>query len=275
MFICYADESGHTGSKADANQPVLAMAGVLVNTYNMHRTQEELQGLVDLVETSGRAVQELKGQQLYRGEGPWKSMNGTDRHGLYEAILKWFAGRNHKIALSVLNNSKATQLIREEYAWLKAPYAAAGLHLALQVQRLNQAKPKNKGKTLLVYDQLTEHEASLSELIAYPREETDGYYGYGKGSRLSEIIDTAYFVRSHHASFVQLADLIAFVARRSAELEAFDSRERFPDERRRLRRWARLLSSRLLDKRHVLPRGKAGFLGFVKDSFVDAGWWDT
>jgi hypothetical protein len=250
------------------------MAGILVDTYRMHRTQDELAGLIRLFEQTGRRVEELKGQELYQGSGPWSDMDGSDRHRLYEQILEWLAGRRHRIPLSVLDNARARALIRSTYGWLKAPYVAAGLHLALQVQRANRGKDRNKGKTLLVYDQLGQHEADLSHVIAHAPPDTDPYYGYARGPRLDQIVDSVYFVRSHHASFIQLADVVAFVARRRAELVALGGRERFPHERERLDRWWERLASRLLDRSNVLPRGQEGFVGFIKEAWVDAGWWD-
>jgi hypothetical protein len=274
VYICYADESGYAGSGSTANQPILAMAGILVNTYNIHRTQDELSELITLVEQTGRRVQELKGQELYRGTGPWRGMKGEDRHGLYEALLQWLAGRPHRVLLSVLDNARAHNLISREYGWVKAPYVAAGLHLALQVQRTNQSQKRNKGKTLLVYDQLGQHEADLSYLIADPPSDTDPYYGYMGGPRLDQIVDSVYFVRSHHASFIQLADVVAFVARRRAELVALVRRARFPHERDRLDCWWKQLSPRLNRRSNALPPGDEGFVGFIKEAWVDAGWWD-
>lgn len=68
MYLFYGDESGHTGKTATAKQPVLVLAGLLVNTHRAGKTRREFADLLSLLSGfAGQPLEELKGQQLFRG----------------------------------------------------------------------------------------------------------------------------------------------------------------------------------------------------------------
>ncbi len=106
-----------------------------------------------------------------------------------------------------------------------------------------------------LFAQQGEFEASISELLSNPPGWTDIYYEYSGGDRLDQIIDTAYFVRSHHASLVQLADLIALVLRRYSALADGGDHERYPGEANRIGRWIDIFRPRLFARSYRLPLG--------------------
>lgn len=281
MFVCYCDESGFTGCNHDRNQPVTVVAGVLVNTYNMHKTRADFASLTRkakklLKEAGLGSFAELKAQELYSGSGPWKGIDGAERHALYGAMLKWLCQRKHKVVASVIDDKVFCGKVASKdplSTKLRAPYVAGALHLSLMVQRANQGAAKNKGRTILIFDAQGEFEKDVSQLLYSPPSWTDDYYGYRRGERLDQVVDTAYFVRSHQASFIQIADLVAYVLRKHAELTHHGFGEKYTGESARTEEWASMLRSSMMPRPHVFPSAKgtaAGFLRSVADkSYLD------
>jgi hypothetical protein len=260
LYICYVDESGYTGTSFDKAQPYLVMVGVLANAYNMHRTESDFGDIIlRFRQLTGKDLREVKAQSLYAGREPWKAVPATQRCEAYEAVLRWFASRRHDALVSAIDTAvffRPTDNKQSLRTRIGVPYVAVALHIALMVQRRNQRQGGNKGKTLLIYDQQGEFDKRIAELISDPPTWTDGYYDHDRGDRLDQIIDTAYFVRSHHASLIQIADLIAFILRRYVEIHDGGSGERYSDERARIQAWVDIVKPRLIEGRLALPRSK-------------------
>ncbi len=269
MYICYADESGYTGAVLDPNQRFLVMAAILANTYNMHRTQADFGEIVEQFRAlTGRHFREVKAEELYAGRNVWQSVAGGARHTAYEKVLLWFAQRSHHVLFSAIDTRPFFQRLDDGDTFistLRAPYIAAALQIALVVQRRNQNHKGNKGRTLIIFDEQGEFDIHISELIAYPPPWTDEYYEYCRGDRLDQIIDTAYFVRSHHASLIQVADLVALVLRRYAALLDGGDAERYTGESDRIRSWVDIITPRLIELRHRLPPSNDALVAVYKD----------
>jgi len=119
-------------------------------------------------------------------------------------------------------------------------------HLALQLQKLHQKEPNNKGRTVLLIDdnkQFTDH---LTEVLWSPPAWTDSYYNrLKKQEQLDQLIDSAFAVKSHHAGMVQVADLFALLFRRYAEMKEYNFAAEWNGEAEYVERVIGLLSSRL------------------------------
>jgi hypothetical protein len=272
MFVCYCDESGFTGCNHDKGQPVTVVAGVLVNTYNMHKTRADFADLTGkakklLKEAGLSSFSELKARELYSGDGPWSGVDGEERHALYAAMLKWLCGRPHRVLASVIDDGVFCGKVTSKdpvAVQLRAPYVAGALHLALMVQRANQGSDKNKGRTILIFDSQDQLEKEVSQLLYSPPGWTDDYYGYENGERLDQIVDTAYFVRSHQASFVQIADLVAYVLRKHAELAQHGFKDKYAGEATRIGKWVGMLQSSMMPRSYVFPSAKGAAAGFIR-----------
>ena len=160
--------------------------------------------------------------------------------------------RKHRLALTALDRAgcRAGPLRQDLDEW-----TTGALHIALQVQRAHQALKKPKGSTFLVFDE--HHNASkLAELLFEPPEWTDGYYDRKtKDPRLDQVVDTAFYARSHHAGLVQVADLFAFIFCRYAELLDYGRDEAFKGEVDLISSWTTKLSNRLLPLAHRWRKG--------------------
>src|SRR5262249_27983598 len=119
----------------------------------------------------------------------------------------------------------------------EVPYVKGAIHIALATQRFNEGKKKNKGKTLLIFDEQTQFERKVEDLIGVPPDFLAGFYHDEGAVPLDQIIDTALFVQSHYSYFIQIADTIAFVSRRFVELESFGAAEGYVGERARITAW--------------------------------------
>ncbi len=269
MYIGYVDESGYVGRTRNPDQPLQAMACILPNAYNLYRTTDEFALNLQTLRDNNIPLAELKAEQIYRGRGAWERVDGDMRHGIFSRYFDWLVNRKHKIILSLVDNNRFFDLkdSGDQIAdRLGSPYVAGALQIALAIQRHNQGQKKNKGKTILIFDEQSEFEDTIEDLIAQPPEFTDVFYGYSSKDKikLNQIIDTAYFVKSHYSYVIQTADTVAFVSRLYLQLRDDSMQESYSGELNRIEGWFNMIRGRLIPSAHVYPKGSDGIFEFYR-----------
>ena len=227
MYLFYGDESGHTGMVTTAQQPLLVVAGLLVNTYRAGKTRREFADLLSTLSGfAGQPLQELKGQQLFRGSGPWANCGHVARAAARHEILRWIRNRKHAVVASALLYARLPHAATAcpDLAGL-SPRAIATLHCALAIQRNQhspQAAQQNKNVALLVFDrQDSTDQAAVQDLLGQPTPWMSAFVRPKSApGELSAIVDTAYYADSHRAPLLQVADFLAFMIQRKAALDS-------------------------------------------------------
>jgi hypothetical protein len=88
---------------------------------------------------------------------------------------------------------------------------------------------------------------------------THEYYGCkGDEDAFSEVIDTSFTVKSHHAGLIQVADLYAFILRRFVELNQYTMKEEWDGERVLIEELVQLLRDRMVDRAARYPQRGGG-----------------
>jgi hypothetical protein len=182
------------------------------------------------------------------GRGGWRSIDPEERKRLAQDLCNWIVDRKHDVLLTAVDRGK---LRRKQHSSLP-PFCSdiwlsCAIHIALQVQKANKNKPRNKGQTFLVFDENKVKADELAEILWNPPAWTDDYYDRDRRREaLDQVIDTAFAVKSHHAGMVQVADLYAWIFRRYAELAEYGVAEEFSGEARFIKDCVKLLRKRLL-----------------------------
>lgn len=272
MYIGYVDESGFVGKKSDPNQHLQAMACVLVNAYKLHKTNREFAKTIEIIRKHKIPLKELKAEEIYRGRGVWNAIAPDIRHRLIAYYLHWLKKRQPIIILSLIDNDTFFQLKQssDQIAnLLKYPYIAGVVQIASAIQKNNQPQKSNKGKSILVCDEQHIHfEDQCRNLLASPPTSIDGFYKfpYRKDSeRLDQIIDTVYFVKSHHSYPIQIADTVAFISRLKGSFSAYNEREHYPGEKSIISKWFEIIKERLVSRSIAYPRDKTPICKFYRD----------
>lgn len=260
MKFCYADESGH------GSEPVIVLAGVIVDAQRMHVTKEDWDDLIrDLTEISGGRVAELKAGNLYRGNDYWRAWDSGERTALIEDIIGWMTDRHHRVTFSAVTKAALSEFKNGggDLGGIEAAseWTVAATHLVLTIQKEHQREPRNKGKTVLVFDNAREADEFL-DVLGNPPSVTDSFYARGNKQRpLDQIVDVPYFADSKRVGLLQVADLFAYLIRLYAELADGMLPEKFDGETARLDQWIR-------DMRKVLLHDSARWPQNSKDSCV-------
>ncbi len=229
MKVCYVDESGNT-----TQDPCLVMVGILVDSLRLHRTQQEFAEVFDIVQGLFQEnLRELKGSKMILGRDRWRKVDPDVRKQIAGYFCNWIAQRKHRLILTAVDRAKLKEnKAKQEPAEQNDEWLAAGLHVALQIQKANQTSGKHKGHTFLIFDDNKVKADKLSDLLWKPPAWTDDYYGRtGKQAPLDQIIDTTFSIKSYHAGLVQVADLFAFIFRRYAEIEDYGVKEEWTGEK--------------------------------------------
>ena len=252
MKVCYVDESGNV-----AQDPCLVMAGVLVDSVRLNRTRQEFSDIFDAIqELFEENLRELKGSKMILGRDRWRKINPDLRKQITGSLCDWLNQRKHKLVVKAINRAKLVEASPEGDIppELQDEWLAAGLHVALQIQKANQGTKKNKGHTFLIFDDNKVKTDKLSDLLWQPPEWTDDYYDKKKNrERLDQIVDTTFSIKSHHAGLVQVADVFAFILRRYVEIEDFEAAEEWRGEKALLDKYVNSLSGRLLPRSSRWP----------------------
>lgn len=270
MYLCYCDESGYCGGRDDPDQPVMVMVGILPNVYNYHRSAAEFGEVFEII-NSRIPLDELKGEQIYRGRGSWAAIDPQARDRVLEFYLGWVNNGPHKLIISAVDNGEYFHQLPNVPApsirmTIHCPYLFCGLHIAMVVQKLNRTKKKNKGKTLLIYDQQDQFSDELANLIFEPPPFIDLFVKserHKEGNRLGQIVDSAFFVKSHHSSMAQVVDIVAYLVRLHLELEFYGSEEAYQGEREKIRSWIDRIRDGWVPLAKIYPMKRAPFTDFI------------
>jgi len=274
MYLCYVDESGFTGKKYNKEQPIQVICGILVNLYCFHKSDSNFKKIFSIIKQK-IPLKEIKGSEIYRGRGSWKKVSADTRDKLIEFYLNWLVDRNHKVILSIVDNerffkiksdknNKYTKYINK----LPYPWLVSAFHIALVIQLLNKKQKKNKGKTLLIFDEEDTFEEQLRELIFNPPNFSDEFVPFNRKNeryRLNQIIDTAYFVKSHHSTLAQVSDIVAFLFKTYTELQYKYKTESYNGETKKIEKWIDKIKNKFIRFSSVYPIKGTLFIEFLKE----------
>src|SRR5262249_51543539 len=95
----------------------------------------------------------------------------------------------------------------------------------------NAANKKNKGLTVLIFDDNRREVPNFSDALyrADPwydpiyqtrKKRESAWKEISEGSRFNQIVNSAFAIKSHHSSFIQVADAVCNVYRRDLELKS-------------------------------------------------------
>ena len=228
MKFCYADESIDKDSRL-----VQVMVGVVADAHRLNRSRLEFAQIFEVIkDVYPEALKELKGSRIFYGRRGWRQVNPELRKEVFRAFCDWVSDRKHDLALSAIDIQKFNAARPADYpAELGNLWLAGAVHVALQLQKAHQPLKKNKGHTVLIFDENKVMADKLNELLFDPPTWTESYYARKKKQEpLDQIIDSAFFTKSHHAGLVQVADLFAFVFRRYVELTEYGALPVYKDE---------------------------------------------
>jgi Protein of unknown function (DUF3800) len=242
MKFCYCDESG-TG-----NEPIAVMVGIVVDSQRMHITKREWSELLGVLSNiAGRAISELHTRDFYAGNGMFRDIPGPTRARLISLICEWIADRRHHLVYA----SVCKEAYRQNYAAQRIPdelntiWRFMGFHLVLALQRYCQRLEKNKGNTVLIFDNEEREQLRFTDLIMRPPAWSAEYYEKTKKQNpLDQIVDAPFFGDSQDVALIQLADFVAFFFRRYAEIKENLVPARYQEEGERIDGWIATLNQR-------------------------------
>jgi hypothetical protein len=266
MYLSYADESGYSGGKYDSRQPVFTMVAVLPNIYNFHRSDSEFREVFNII-NARVPISELKGEQIYRGKGAWRKIKPQNRDRVIKFYLNWISSRKHKLIVTAIDNRKyfSTKRKRPKNTILQklpCPYLFAALHTALVIQKLHRSQTHNKGKTLLIFDEQDQFADQVADLIFDPPKFIDDFVEFNQKKekvRLNQIIDTAFFVKSHQSSMAQVVDIVAYLMRLHLELSHYGLDDSYKNESSKIATWINQIRNKFVPFSKVYPKAKNSY----------------
>lgn len=252
MKFVYTDESG-TGS-----EPYAVMGCIIVDALRMVPTKNEWDDfLPTLSRLAGKRIDEFHTKDFYSGSNLWHNVSGEKRSDITDAICGWIAERRHHIAITSVAKSdydaesKAGQLKKE----LNTPWMVMATHLILSIQREFQGEKKNKGNSILVFDEHGMDKVNIEEFVFNPPEWSDSYYSKNKKMRrLNQIVDVPYFCNSKHVGMIQIADFVSFIARKHIELTDGGFPEKYTGEKAKIQQWFNKIQSRSISWSSIYPK---------------------
>lgn len=228
MKFVYVDESG-----GEDQSDVFVMCGLIIDAYSLRkRTEEFVELLNSILEHPQKRAKEFKTKKFIQGKGIWRKIKLSDRMEFLKTVCTLAKGRGLKtvgLALSFASLRK-NSVNNTLYHFKLSYWSVSAMFLASLVQKKMQSIDKNKGHTVFIMDDNQKHMPSFSSQLHARNEWFDGLYEVRKkGSkpgwkprnhedRFDQIINTAFAIKSEHATLIQIADIICYVYRRHLEL---------------------------------------------------------
>jgi hypothetical protein len=272
MKFTYVDES-----LDPHGQHVQVMVGIVADAHRLNRTRLEFGEIFGLIENAfPGALRELKGSKIFYGRDGWRQVAPAIRKDIFRHFSQWLAERKHHLAMSAIDIERFRADPPADFPEeLRDLWVAGAVHVALQLQRLHQPLKKNKGHTILIFDENKCRADQLNEILFAPPVWTEPYYEKARKQQpLDQIVDSAFFTKSHHAGLAQVADLFAFAFRRYAELADYNVNPEYEGEAADIQVIVERLVPHLIPRAHRWPRRpkngcSAAFASLVPHSLAE------
>ncbi|TYO91167.1 DUF3800 domain-containing protein [Oceanicella actignis] len=240
MKFIYIDESGSAGEG-----DVFVMCGLMVDAYKLRKKTADFDRMLSgfLARHPGSNT-ELKTSKFINGKGGWNKIDPAERKAFLSEMCQLAVANGGKlfgIGLSFGALAKAREA-GHGHPFGESYWLAGGMFTCALVQKKMQGAQKGKGLTVVIIDDNKKEMPAISDGLYDADPWFDGLYQRrgskrGKklwlprtpGDRFDQIINTAFAIKSHHSSLVQVADAICYVYRR--HLELLDCNEAYPGER--------------------------------------------
>lgn len=202
MHLCYFDEN-----KYSEDRPHFFIGGLLIPDKTAAKFEDTLSNIVfNFFGSRKMTLQtELHGKDLFHGKGNAKSRDLTSRVQVFKEVAEFVRGNQIPVRMICIDVKRH----KEKYA---DPTPEYQLGLMLMLERISEylESVDDVGLVFGDYeaDQVTQSVVDFSEFKTVGR--TPMYFG----RPLGRILDTVYFTHSHHSRFLQVADLLVYMAGR-------------------------------------------------------------
>ena len=241
MKFIYVDESG-----PDRKSDVFTMCGIMVDAYKLRKKTAAFdQKIKSLHQSNPGMPREMRTSHFINGEGAWKKIEEQERRNFLTEVCQLAVENGGKIfgigfSISSFNtafdaghgppiDTDLDSQKRNKY-WLPG-----AIFISCLVQKKMQLCKNNKGLTVVIIDDNKEEMSSLSnELykcdswydglyqVRDKRSKKTGWRPRQPSDRFDHIINTAFAIKSHQSSLVQVANVISYIYRRYLELTSLD-----------------------------------------------------
>lgn len=228
MFLCYFDEN-----KYSEEDPHFHIGGFLIPEDNVSTCENIISQIqYNFFGTKVLTKEtEMHGKDIFHGKGPFKGRTLKDRLHLLADITNFVV--TNKLPVRVVTID--VQAHRKRYAFPEPEYR---LGLMLILERFCDCLDKANQLGLVFGDY--ERDEITRSILDFSQFKSSGKTPMYYGRPLGRLIDTIYFTHSHHSRFLQVADIIVFMANRCHDLP--ESPDKYPD--RELKKlWDSLVAS--------------------------------
>jgi hypothetical protein len=224
----------------------------------MHVTKDDWALFLKQLSTMiGQEFHEFHTRKFYSGSGMWKNIRGDQRSDIMKLFVDWFSERKHHVVFSVIDKQKH-EVLRKNPTFpseLNTVWKTMAFHISLALQKHFQNEPKNKGNTIMIFDEEVTEELDFQKLILNPPTWSDEYYEKGrKQERLNQIVDAPYFADSKNIALIQTADFLAYIVRRYVEIKEGEVPPKFSDEEAKITAWFEKIKARSLSYQCMYPK---------------------
>ena len=205
MHLAYFDENKYT-----KENPFFVIGGYLVSedkVLELERTLTEIQSNF-FGSTALRTDTEFHGKEMFHGKGHFKKRKLNERVQLFEDITSFVISNKLPVRMVRID----VDAHRSKYQYPKPEYRL-GLTLILERFCDYLEKEDDIGAVFGDYEK-DEISKAILDFAEFKRSGTPMYYGRSLG----RLIDTVYFTHSHHSRFLQVSDVLVYMAGRYENL---------------------------------------------------------
>lgn len=212
MHLCYFDENKHSPDK-----PHFFIGGILIPENKAINFETALDNIAQdffgaRTLTRGH---ELHGKELFHGKGNAKGRMLQDRMCVFQKISKLIVENDIPVRMVCIH-------VARHFQKYKSPTPAYRLGLMLILERFAEYLDEIQDLGLVFgdyeADEITDAVVDFSEYKSQGK--TPMYFG----RPLGRLLDTVYFTHSHHSRFLQVADLLVYMAGRYENSESLIDR---------------------------------------------------